>query len=197
MAKGKADYERIVEWLVPDTRDEYGHVERTRRRDGRRVGRVAVQEPAVVPDDDRPGRRWSPNGQFNGQRTSYWVNAGEETILRVEKALSVRTRATENEQLHEGRRRPRPGLDRRPAVPQDDGGGRTGGEQPPQGDDSAGDPPPVLRRTDLGGRATRSAAPRGGRVLGEQAATKCCGTSPLKGGEEKKLKYSYTVLVPH
>ena len=29
VAKGKADYERIVEWLVPDTRDEYG------RYDGR------------------------------------------------------------------------------------------------------------------------------------------------------------------
>ena len=39
------------------------------------------------------------NGQFNGQRMSFWVNSGEETVLRVEKALSVRTRATENEQL--------------------------------------------------------------------------------------------------
>ena len=35
--------------------------------------------------------------KFNGQRTSYYVNAGEETMLRITKALSVRTRHTEQE----------------------------------------------------------------------------------------------------
>src|SRR4029077_9320442 len=36
-------------------------------------------------------------GQFNGQRTSYYVNAGEETMLRITKALSVRTGHSERE----------------------------------------------------------------------------------------------------
>ena len=38
------------------------------------------------------------DGKFNGQRTSFWVNAGEETMLRINKALSVRTRSVENEE---------------------------------------------------------------------------------------------------
>jgi hypothetical protein len=36
-------------------------------------------------------------GKFLGQQLSQWVNKGEETTLRITKALSIRTRATEQE----------------------------------------------------------------------------------------------------
>ena len=34
VASGKADYERVVEWLVPDTRDEYGRHDARGRGEG-------------------------------------------------------------------------------------------------------------------------------------------------------------------
>ncbi len=105
VAKGTAKYERIVEWTVLDTRDANGRT---------------VEGP-VASDDDSPWdalRFKNPlkfpmttgpatvvaDGKFNGQRTSFWVNAGEETVLRVDKALSVRTRSLENEDAKEGNR---------------------------------------------------------------------------------------------
>ena len=99
VAKGKADYERIVEWLVPDNRERVRPAS-TAAADGPRTtswDALRFKNPLAFPMTTGPATV-TANGQFNGQRTSYWVNAGEETVLRVEKALSVRTRATENEQ---------------------------------------------------------------------------------------------------
>jgi hypothetical protein len=41
------------------------------------------------------------NGRFYGERTSYWTNAGEELVVHVTKALSVRTRSVEIEEKGE------------------------------------------------------------------------------------------------
>ena len=38
------------------------------------------------------------NGRFQGERLSKWVAPGEETTLRVNKALNIRTRSTEHEE---------------------------------------------------------------------------------------------------
>ena len=38
------------------------------------------------------------NGQFNGQRMTYWVNTGEKTTLHITKALSLRTHHVEYEE---------------------------------------------------------------------------------------------------
>src|SRR5207302_6998899 len=98
VGKGKTEYERIVEWMVPDTRNVYGQPES--RDTGDEVwDALRFKNPLAFPMTTGPATV-TANGQFNGQRTSYWVNAGEETVLRVEKSLSVRTRATENEQLN-------------------------------------------------------------------------------------------------
>src|SRR5207302_689668 len=97
VAKGKADYERIVEWLVSDSRNAYGQVEGRDAADDA-WDALKFKNPLSFPMTTAPATV-TADGQFNGQRTSYWVNAGEETILRVEKALSVRTRATETEKL--------------------------------------------------------------------------------------------------
>ncbi len=116
VAKGKSEYERIVEWIVPDHRDEYGRYESRGRIESSDDAWDALKfkNPLDFPMTTGPAMV-TAGGAFNGQRTSYWVNAGEETVLRVEKALSVRTRATENE--IEWRRGPRPDLGRRAAVP--------------------------------------------------------------------------------
>ena len=101
VAKGKADYERIVEWIVPDTRNEYGqHVSRDRGDETDDAwDSLKFKNPLTFPMTTGPATVVA-GGAFNGQRTSFWVNAGEETVLRVNKALSVRTRATEHEQLN-------------------------------------------------------------------------------------------------
>ena len=81
-----------------------GHAQRGRATGGARdVGdnvwdALKFKNPLAFPMTTGPAMV-TANGRFNGQRTSYWVNSGEETVLRVEKSLSVRTRATENEQL--------------------------------------------------------------------------------------------------
>jgi hypothetical protein len=43
------------------------------------------------------------DGKFLGQQLSRWVNRGEETTLRMTKALSIRTRVTEQEQANQDR----------------------------------------------------------------------------------------------
>jgi hypothetical protein len=136
------------------------------------------------------------NGQFNGQRTSFWANSGEETVLHVEKALSVRTRATENEQLTK------------------DGSGRDliwlGGRQyrrtTVEGELAVGNHRKeeialVIRRRFSGELVQADGDPK--RQLREEGVysvnkrQEMLWTLPLKGGEEKKLKYTYTVLMPH
>src|SRR5205823_4360968 len=102
VAKGRADYERIVEWQVADTRDDSGRYS-SRRGEATPSDdawdALKFKNPLSFPMTTGPATV-TAGGQFNGQRTSYWVNAGEETLLRVGKALSVRTRATEHEQVN-------------------------------------------------------------------------------------------------
>ncbi len=194
VAKGKSEYERIVEWLVPDTRDAYG------RHEGREHAddvwdALKFKNPLSFPMTTGPATV-TAGGQFNGQRTTFWVNSGEETLLRVEKALSVRTRSSENEQLNK------------------DGSGREliwiGGRQyrrtTVEGELSVSNNRKetiqiLIRRRFSGELVQADASPK--QVLREEGVysvnkrQELVWTMPLKGGEEKKLKYSYTVLLPH
>jgi len=102
-ALARAPYNRIVEWNVPDTRGQYGTYSgrEEANQDAEKFDNTAwdairfrnplsfpmTTAPAIVVDGEH----------FNGQRLSYWVNRGEMTTLRVTKALSVRTRHTEQE----------------------------------------------------------------------------------------------------
>ena len=43
------------------------------------------------------------NGQVAGQRLSYWANTGEQTTLKINKALSIRTRSVEEEESETNR----------------------------------------------------------------------------------------------
>ncbi|HEV3257376.1 MAG TPA: hypothetical protein VG013_10885, partial [Gemmataceae bacterium] len=104
VGRGKGTYERIVEWLVPDNRDEFGQqVARERGGDDPDQSHegawdaLRFRNPLSFPMTTGPAMVVA-DGRFNGQRTSYWVNPGEETILHVNKALSVRTRSIEQEE---------------------------------------------------------------------------------------------------
>lgn len=195
VAKGKADYERIVEWLVPDTRNAYGQVERNEGAADDAWDALRFKNPLSFPMTTGPAAVVA-SGQFNGQRTSFWVNAGEETVLRVEKALSVRTRATENEQL------PKDGSARDLIWL----GGRQYRKTTVEGELAVNNHRKetvalVIRRRfsgELGsadGNPTRQLREEG--VYSVNKRQELLWDISLKGGEEKKLKYTYTVLVPH
>jgi hypothetical protein len=101
--RSQAEYERLVEWIVPDTRDAYG---RQRQEVHNEPDAETFQDalwdavrfrnpfpfsmttaPAMVIAGD----------QFNGQQMSYWTSVGEQTTLRVTKALNVRAHSIEHE----------------------------------------------------------------------------------------------------
>lgn len=97
VAKSATDYERIVEWLVLDTRDAHGRqAPREPTDDDDAWDALRFKNPFKFPMTSAPAFVVS-NGKFGGQRLSTWVNPSEESLLRVNKALSVRVRAVETE----------------------------------------------------------------------------------------------------
>jgi hypothetical protein len=197
VGKGKADYERIVEWLIPDTRNEYGS------HDGRGHGNddddawdaLKFKNPLAYPMTTGPALV-TANGAFNGQRTTYWVNAGEETVLRVGKALSIRTRSMEHEQLAKN------------------GSGRDiiwiGGRQfrksVVEGEIDVSNHRKetiqmVIRRRFSGELTQADGSPKSSLreegIFSINKRYELVWTMPLKAGEEQKIKYSYSVLVPY
>ncbi len=104
VASGNASYERIVEWVIPDTRHATGRyvTEHERQRDPDKYqdaawDAVRFKNPLPFPMTTGPAMIVA-DGRFNGQRMSFWVNRGEETTLHVTKALSIRTRNVEHEE---------------------------------------------------------------------------------------------------
>ena len=198
VGKGQAAYERLVEWLVEDHRDEYG---RYSGRDGRERENadpwdaLKFKNPLPFPMTTAPATV-TANGLFNGQRTSYWVNSGEETVLRVEKALSIRTRATEVEQL-------KPNGDTRDLIWY---GGRQYRKVTVEGEVAVSnhrkeDVSLLIRRRFSGdlvsGEGNPTVTLRTEGVYSVNKRNELVWTLPLKSGEERKLKYTYTVLVLH
>jgi hypothetical protein len=201
VARGKADYERIVEWIVPDTRDENGYA-RDRGRGGNGNDDDSTPWDALKFKNPLPFAMTTgpasvtANGQFNGQRTSYWVNAGEEMILRIEKALSIRTRATENEIVNkDGSLREIVWV-----------GGRQYRRSTVAGELAISNHrketiPVVIRRRFSGELVSADGSPttslREEGVFSINRRNELLWTVSLKPGEERKFKYTYTVLVPH
>ncbi|HEY3789681.1 MAG TPA: DUF4139 domain-containing protein [Urbifossiella sp.] len=197
IAKGKADYERIVEWLVLDNRNELGQYGGGRNRDTENDDSawdaLKFKNPLNYPMTTGPAMV-SSGGEFNGQRTSYWVNAGEEMVLRVNKALSVRTRSLEHE------------------VPAKEGrdltwiGGRQFRKSTVEGELAVSNHRKeaislVLRRRFSGELVQAEGSPKASlREEGVYSVNKrneLLWTIPLKAGEERMIKYTYSVLVPY
>ena len=193
VAKGKAGYERVVEWLVPDRRNEYGQYDRDGRRDDEDDSAwdaLKFKNPLPFPMTTAPATV-TANGSFNGQRASYWTNAGEEMVLRVEKALSVRTRATESEA----------GTGEREVV-------WVGGRQYRRGtvsgevavSNNRKEAVTLLVRRRFSGELVKAdgdpkSSLRDEGVYSVNKRNELVWTLSLKGGETNTLKYSYTVLV--
>jgi len=103
VAVGKAAYERIVEWIVPDTRRADGrYIQDHERRQNPDLYQdaawdaVRFRNPLELPMTTAPAMIVA-DGRFLGQQVSYWTNKGEQATLHITKALSVRTRAVEHE----------------------------------------------------------------------------------------------------
>jgi len=191
VAKGRAEYARIVEWTAGDTRDEYGrYQDRGRSDETEPWDALKFKNPLAFPMTTAPATVVA-NGGFNGQRTSYWVNAGEEMVLRVEKALSVRTRAVEYE---------KPTGDRDLVWI----GSRQYRRATVEGELSVSNNRKetiqlVIRRKFSGELQKAEGEPKSNLLVeGVYSVNKrqeLTWELPLKGGEVKTLKYSYTVLV--
>lgn len=104
LAKDKSSYERVVEWIVPDTRNEYGNFiadyQRTQnpdKFDDAAWDAIRFKNPFTFAMTTAPAMVISKD-HFNGQQMSFWVNSGEMNCLRVTKALSLRTRHAEHEE---------------------------------------------------------------------------------------------------
>lgn len=201
VSRGKADYERVVEWMVPDNRNEHGQYHHTGRVEEDNENDTAwdalkFKNPLTFPMTTGPAMVTS-GGQFNGQRTSFWVNAGEETVLRVGKAFSIRTRAVEHEVIDKGAGRDRDIV-------------WIGGRQYRKGtvagelslSNNRKESVKVLIRRRFSGELVEAegspkASLREEGVFSINQRNELAWSLSLKSGEEKILKYSYTVLVPN
>ena len=100
----KVDYERIVEWTIPDNRDEWGNPNNNRRVDpstGEPLqddvwDALKFKNALPFPMTSAPAMV-TTEGKFSGQSQLLWTNRDEEATLRVNKALSIRARHVEYE----------------------------------------------------------------------------------------------------
>jgi hypothetical protein len=197
VAKGRADYERIVEWLIPDTRDEWGRNSDVRGRgddsDESAWDALKFKNPLAFPMTTGPAMITS-GGRFNGQSTSYWVNAGEETVVRVGKALSIRTRSVEHDERKSAD-------DTRTLVWI---GGRQFRTATVEGELAVSNHRAeavrlVIRRRISGELQSADGNPktslREEGIYSVNRHSELLWNLPLKAGEDRVLKYRYTVLV--
>jgi len=103
IAKASADYERVVEWRVPDARNSYGQLyavyggaRHNDDEDSAPWDVLRFRNPYNFPMTTAPASVVAGD-RFEGQRISHWVNIGEQASVKVTRALSLRTRSTEVE----------------------------------------------------------------------------------------------------
>lgn len=103
VAAESAAYERVVEWVVTDGRDSDGRYQRNNQtpRDDMPWDAVRFTNPFKFPMTTAAAMI-TEAGKFRGQSQSEWVNPGQRACLRITRALSVQTEASEIEE--EGQR---------------------------------------------------------------------------------------------
>jgi hypothetical protein len=98
VATGSAPYERLVEWILPDTRTANGRrISNPEKHRDAAWDAVRFRNPLPFPMTTGAAMVVG-NGRFHGQRLSFWVNKGEEATIHITKALSIRTRSVEHEE---------------------------------------------------------------------------------------------------
>ncbi len=103
VAKKEVRYKRMVEWIIPDTRNERGrYVDRYQRERNPEKFQDALwdairfKNPFDFPLTTAPAAVFT-KGAFSGQQMCYWTDPGEQTTVPVTKALSIRASHTEHE----------------------------------------------------------------------------------------------------
>jgi hypothetical protein len=103
VAKKKVKYERIIEYIIPDRRNEHGQyynnyeVERDPERFQDNLwDSIRFKNPFDFPMTTAPAAIYN-RGRFSGQQISYWTDPGETAVVPVTKALSVRSTHGEQE----------------------------------------------------------------------------------------------------
>lgn len=107
-ATAEAGYERIVEWTIPDNRDEWGNPAGERRTDpatGELLrddvwDAIRFRNPLPFPMTSAPVMV-TTGDKFSGQSQVLWTDAGDEATVRVNKALSIRAVHVEYEKQTE------------------------------------------------------------------------------------------------
>jgi len=200
VATARGPYERIVEWNVPDTRDEWGRriqpSDYQRQQNPERYesivwDAVRFKNPLEFPMTTAAATVVS-NGRFNGQSMTSFVNSGEQTTIRVNKALSIRSRSIEVEEekgrevIHWGGR-----AFRKVSVKGEVTVNNHRDEETRM----------VIRRKFTGELVDAEGEPK--KILREEGVysvntrRELIWELTLKPGEEKTLVYKYTVLVKH
>jgi hypothetical protein len=112
IAAEQSPYTRIVEWIVPDSRDPNGRRESRRSNneapdpDDQPWDALQFTNPFKFPMTTAPASI-TEAGRFRGQSLSQWVNPGQSATLRVTQALSIRAQASETEEEN-ARSNPKP-----------------------------------------------------------------------------------------
>jgi hypothetical protein len=105
VAAANAPYQRIVEWKVPDARDENGQYSRQSARreseDSQPWDAVRFANPFKFPMTTASAMIVE-GGRFRGESMSQWVNPGQRTSVPITRALTVRAEHSEVEE--EGQR---------------------------------------------------------------------------------------------
>jgi hypothetical protein len=99
VAAAAAKYERVVEWVVPDGRDEYGRSRHNERdaTDSSPWDAVRFINPFKFPMTTAAALV-TEGGKFRGQSQSDWFNPGQRACVKITRALSVRTDCGEVEE---------------------------------------------------------------------------------------------------
>lgn len=93
VGKAKADYERVIEWTVGTSPVARKYGVRAEQKD-EMWDVLHFKNPFKFPMTTAPAMVVE-NGKFNGQRTAYWTNVGEEANLRITRSLSIRATSRE------------------------------------------------------------------------------------------------------
>lgn len=93
--KKEAEFERVVEWTVANTRNENGHPI-DRENPNTPWDTIQFVNPFDFPMTTGPAAVMTEH-KFLGQNTSYWTSPGEKTSIPITKSLSVSVKADEQE----------------------------------------------------------------------------------------------------
>ena len=96
VGKAKADYERVIEWTVGTSTVSRKYAGGREQHKNEMWDVLLFKNPFPFPMTTAPALVVE-DGRFNGQRTAYWTNVGEEAVLKITRSLSVRALSLEQE----------------------------------------------------------------------------------------------------